>query len=96
MELKNKIDAVNLKFGYKLLVLMLDHFEYKEEYEICQEINNKLDNIEKYFGIEIERFIDKGFIEDYVAEFWKFGLSGDTALSNLPFYIKESIEIISQ
>jgi len=96
MEMFNKLKLIESKYGYVMLTVLLDNYEYKEQYEICEIIEQKIKETKAYFGIKINRIIDKNFMEDYVCGFWKLGLSGDVAYNNFPFYVLESLKIMEE
>jgi len=89
--LKKVLKNIQSKYGYTVLILLLDYYQNKEEYEVCQEIEIYLKELEINLKVEIDRTVSNAFIADYQAEFWKLGLSGETAVSNLSYYYFSSI-----
>lgn len=80
--MENKFEKVLLEYGAKVLIDVRNLAECMEWYEDCAEINRVLQKHD----------IDANFsTEDWMAELWKFGYSGQTAMSNSPFYYLEAI-----
>lgn len=89
--MKNKIREVANRYGYIVLVNILEKYAIMEDFEKCTLIEQELARIENLLCIQIERTAD---IEDYRQGFWKLGLSGKTAVSNLPSYILEAFVLL--
>lgn len=86
-EIQKAIKTVQMLYGQMVLIAVLDHFEYKQEFEICEQILEHL----KSEGLSDFK-LTEDFMLDYRAEFWKLGLSGDTAVLGLPHYLKDAIQ----
>lgn len=96
MEIAIAIKIIKLKYGYYMLILLLDHYQYYDEYEVCSIIEKELKETEQLLNIQINRTLDNSFIPDYKAAFWKLGMSGNLACEMLPYYLKDSISEIEK
>lgn len=80
----NVFEKILLRYGGYVLVCVRAILESGERYEDCNEINSVLD---KY---SIDKKINS---EDWIAEFWKNGLKGETAYNNSISYIIDAMEM---
>lgn len=71
-------------YGPYVLTSVRNVCETNELYEECQNINNLLAKYE----IDPQMTTD-----DWIAEFWKQGTSGQTALQNAPTYFLEAMQM---
>lgn len=80
----NKFEKILLRYGGYTLICVRNLLELSGRYEDCAEINKVLG---KY---DIDRNMD---VEDWVAEFWKNGYSGEIALNNRISYFIDAMEM---
>lgn len=94
--MRDKTREILSRYGYHILLILLDHYEYTENFEICKAIKEELSELEELLNIKIDKLVKKDFIDDYKQGFWELGLSGDNALNNLPYYIGHAFEIMEK
>nr|DAQ98658.1 MAG TPA: hypothetical protein [Caudoviricetes sp.] len=80
----NVFEKILLRYGGFVLANIREIFKERQEYERCIEIN---DIMLKY------RVSTNMSLEDWQAEFWRTGLSGETAKSNVQRYIENAIRM---
>ena len=81
----NKFERILLKYGSAVFCVCFHIAESKERYEDCAEM--KL--IAEKRGISLN-----GTLEDWQVEFWRLGMSGETAIANAPVYLEEALKQI--
>ena len=77
-------EKILLRYGGFVLANIREIFKERQEYERCTEIN---DIMLKY------RVSTNMSLEDWQAEFWRTGLSGETAKSNVQCYIERAVQM---
>lgn len=87
-----KYDMGLVKYGYLPLLRIMSGWEAIEEYRECFLIWYVLDKYNRVMGTDIPTKLTEQAEEDYRASFWKFGLSGEMAMSNINAY---TIEIMT-
>uniref|UniRef100_A0AAU8AX00 Uncharacterized protein n=1 Tax=Dulem virus 40 TaxID=3145758 RepID=A0AAU8AX00_9CAUD len=78
----NKFERVLLNFGPLVLSTCFHIAVSTERYEDCAEMKRIAERYDIDLGTSIE---------DWQMEFWKRGLSGETAISNAPVYLAEAL-----
>ncbi len=78
----NVFEKILLRYGGFVLANIREIFKEREEYERCAEIND----------IMLKHRVPTNMsLEDWQAELWRMGLSGETAKSNAKCYIESAI-----
>lgn len=85
MSRRQQIENILFLYGFGVLLCLRAYATGKEYYEDAETINSVL----KFHNIP-----EDSTIEDWISEYWRKGMSGSTALGNLPFYVDKAIEIL--
>ena len=75
-------EKILLDYGGYILICVRNVFQVSEDYERCAEINKVLQR----YGISTSMTQ-----EDWQAEMWRTGTSGEVAIKNAPFYFLEAL-----
>ncbi len=78
----NKFERILLKFGSAVFCVCFRIAETSERYEDCAEMKAIA---------EKHNICLNSTLEDWQVEFWRLGMSGETAIANAPGYIKEAL-----
>ena len=80
----NVFEKILPRYGGFVLANIREIFEERQEYERCTEIND----------IMLKHRVSTNMsLEDWQAEFWRMGLSGETAKSNVQCYIERAVRM---
>ena len=80
-------EKILLNYGGFILICVRNVFQINEAYEECAEINKVLQK----HGISTTMTM-----EDWKTEMWRKGTSGETAISNSPYYFLEALEMCKE
>lgn len=86
MTLEQIYDRLLALYGYHVLVAVREAHELDQAFEHCAAITKVLDRFSLITGTVVPKAIDEEAIKDYQAEFWRLGISGDTAVRNFMDY----------
>lgn len=74
-----------MEYGSQILVAIFHYAVKSEKYEDCTLIKELLQE----HGIDPNQEV-----EDYRVYFWRMGMSGDTAIANLNYYLRKALREI--
>lgn len=77
-------EKILLDYGGYILICVRNVFQVNEDYERCAEINKVL---QQY------NILTSMTQEDWQAEMWRTGTSGEVAIKNAPFYFLEAMQL---
>ena len=77
------------KYGPITALFLLEKNKAVENYEECKIILEVIREHYKNYDIKWPTEFNDYAIEEMRSAFWKFGLSGDITLGNIPFYAEE-------
>jgi hypothetical protein len=83
-------------YGWMVYLYILDYFETQEEYEICQDVIDIIDEMYQIYDLDhlpkrLNREAMEIFIESFTSKY-----IGQVAFATLPYYSSELIEMIEQ
>jgi len=87
---KDKYKKIVLTWGYVALLMIQEDLLQYEKYEYCKPIQDAFYELETMIDFKYPRKLSDVNIEDYKQNFWRLGLSGDIAVSNLYSYTRNA------
>lgn len=93
---KELVELLLFKFGATTLIHVIKEFEEEEKFEECLVIYEVINDANFVFGLQLQTKLSRNSIDIFLSELNVLGLEGETAISNLPFYVAECKEEISK
>lgn len=87
------------KYGVVPLLLLLDEYEQDNNFEECERIFNAISYCNKHLKStedyeELPTKYDSNTLSNLKKQFNLFGLTGDTSIANMPYYVEEIKKIV--
>ena len=94
--MKKLIEKLIFSYGFLPMLVALDHYIELEEYETCNYIIKGLGMLRRSFDIHVPTLYSPEAVQEMKKAFNEFGLTGEIALNNTPYYAEEIIKCIDR
>lgn len=90
---ENRYVQALFRYGIIPLTLLLEEYEQHENFEECEIIVSAIKYVNKYTEPHVDDKLptrySSGLVQQIKSEFNKYGMKGNIAMQNTPYYIEE-------
>lgn len=86
LNIEQRLHKHLMSFGFMPFLYLIDKFEKQNDFEKCKLLYDTLNKYSKKYGLELPTKYDDNAILFFRKSFAEFGMTGETALANTPYY----------